>query len=309
MAQSKGLQIVGLGEAVFDVFDDETILGGAPLNVAACAHQCVAGAGGAGIVASRVGRDALGRQLIRDFESRGMETKYIQIDDDRPTGKVLVSLEDNQPHYEICKPAAWDALQMDRRWVELANRCDAVCFGTLAQRSAVSREAIERFLTSASGALRLLDINLRQEFYSPSILNICLHRASAAKLNEEELEIIAPLLNLKTSNRDAACTQLLQKYKLSFVALTRGEQGIELHDSSGVSQAPAASYPKHPQADTVGAGDAATVGLMIGTCLGYSPDETLELANHLGGYLASVPGATPKLPAELIRRAGLARTD
>ena len=309
MTQNKGLQIVGLGEAVFDIFEEETILGGAPLNVAVCAHQCIAAAGGAGIVASRVGRDALGRQLIRDYESRHMETRYIQIDDDRPTGKVLVSMKGNQPDYEICKPAAWDALQMDGRWVELASHCDAVCFGTLAQRSAVSREAIERFLTAASGAVRLLDINLRQDFYSPSILDTCLQWASAAKLNEEELGIISPLLNLETSNSAGACTQLLQKYELNFVALTRGEQGIELHNSSGMAQAPATSYPEHPHADSVGAGDAAAVGLMIGTCLGCSSDETLELAAHLGGYLASVPGATPKLPAELIRRVGLTRTD
>ena len=309
MAQSEGLQIVGLGEAVFDVFEDQTILGGAPLNVAACAHQCVAATGGAGIVASRVGRDTLGRQLIREFESRGMETKYIQLDSDRPTGKVIVSFENHQPHYEICKPAAWDALQLDRRWVKLAQTCDAVCFGTLAQRCAVSREAVERFLRSAPNALRLLDVNLRQEFYSTPVLESSFQHASAVKLNEEELATICPLLGFEGESPDTFCNQLLEKYDLCFVALTLGAHGIRLFTSEGIITAEPEAYPMQDDADTVGAGDAAAVGMMIGFCHGWPPPQTLDLACHLGGYLASVSGATPTLPSELVRRAAQSITD
>ena len=309
MTSGSGLQIIGLGESLFDVFDDQTVLGGAPLNVAVCANQCLSASGGAGIVASRIGRDPLGRRLIRELTAREMDTYHIQLDSDRPTGRVLVRIENQQPEYEICKPAAWDAIQFDRRWDTLAGNCDAVCFGTLAQRSAVSREAIERFLTTASSALRLFDVNLRQDFYTPSIIEAGLQRATALKLNADELLTIAPLLDVETTNRDSACSCLREKYGLRFVALTLGAEGIRLYTPDAVYNTDPIRYPCEPDADAVGAGDAAATGLMIGFLNGWNVSQTLNVASHLGAYVASVAGATPHLPKRILDRLTHPRTD
>ena len=301
MTSPTGLQVIGLGESLFDVFDDQTVLGGAPLNVALCAHQCLAEAGGSGIVASRVGRDSLGRRLIRELAERGLDTDYVQIDSDRPTGKVLVALVDGQPQYEILKPAAWDAMQFDRRWGALAANCNAVCFGTLAQRSAVSREAIDRFLLNTTSALKLFDVNLRQNFYSSSLIENGLERATALKLNADEIIRVGSLLGMESGDADTACSLLLKKYNLRFVALTLGAEGLRLYTPGAVNAAEPVHYPTARDADAVGAGDAASAGLMIGFLLGWNVSQTLTVANHLGAYVASVPGATPQLPNPILK--------
>lgn len=299
MTSQTGLQVIGLGESLFDVFEDRTVLGGAPLNVAACANQCLSAAGGSGIVASRVGRDSLGRRLIRELSARKMDTHYVQVDDDRPTGKVLVEITDQQPRYEILKPAAWDAMQFDRRWNSLAETCDAVCFGSLAQRSAVSREAIGRFLKTADTALKLFDVNLRQRFYSKSIIQTGLEYATALKLNQEELCTVASLLELPSSDVDATCSLLLQKHNLQFVALTLGEAGMKLYTPEGKYTTDPIHYSSTTDADAVGAGDAASAGLIIGFLCGWNTSRILSVANHMGAFVASSPGATPQLPTEI----------
>ena len=275
MQDMRSPTIVGLGEAVFDIFDDRSVLGGAPLNMAVCAHQLLAPVDGDGIVASRVGADDLGRQLYRSLKKRQMETDFVQLDPDRPTGRVLVTLTDDEPSYDICSPAAWDALQFDRRFVALASKCNAVCFGSLAQRSIMAREAVERFLRNASQALKLFDVNLRQEYFSAMTIQQSLRLADALKLNEHELVQISQLLEMSSgciedsSWCDGQCNELRETYSLEYVALTRGERGTVLYTDNARHEMEQVSYPQQPEADSVGAGDAASAGLLVGHVLGW----------------------------------------
>ena len=298
--------IVGLGEAVFDIFNDRSVLGGAPLNMAVCAHQLLAPLDGAGVVASRAGADDWGRQLYRSLKERRMNTDFVQLDPDRPTGRVLVTITEDEPSYDICSPAAWDALQFDRRFVTLANNCSAVCFGSLAQRSVMTREAVERFLRNATQAFKLFDVNLRQDYFSAITITQSLHLADALKLNEHELVQISQLLEMPdgriedSSWCDGQCYALGETYNLDYVALTRGARGTVLYSGNARHEMERVSYPQHPEADSVGAGDAASAGLLVGHVLGWPTHRTLALANHLGAFLASVPGATPVLCAETL---------
>ena len=306
MPSATPLTIVGLGEAVFDIFPERSVLGGATLNLAVCVHQCLQLLGGKGIIASRIGDDDFGRRLHRSLRNREMETDFVQLDPTRPTGQVLVTFEKGEPSYEICSPTAWDAMQFDRRWSKLASSCNALCFGTLAQRSAMSREAVQQFLRTASQALKLVDLNLRQDYYSAELIQESLTLADAAKLNELELGQIGQLLNWppgETSDAawcDRQCLALAATYELEFVALTRGPRGTVLYCDHARHELERVSYPPHPDADSVGAGDAASAGLLLGHVLAWTPARTLELANHLGAFLASVPGATPKLSNTLL---------
>lgn len=301
--------IVGLGEALFDLFPDRQILGGAPLNVAVHAHQLGGAVGGRGVVVSRIGQDDLGSLLLDDLRGRGMSTDYVQTDPDHPTGRVYVSFNDDGSHsFEIVRNVAWDWLQFDPDMESLATACDAVCYGSLAQRDAQSRNTIYRFLNVARRAVRLFDVNLRQDYFNRDVLNRSCELATAVKLNDQELPVVARLLNLRAAadGADALAGELLKRFNLRLLALTRGAKGTVLYaaETSGVRriEQPPVSYPAADAADSVGAGDACAAGLLVGMILRWPMTRTLELANHAGAYVASQPGATPAMPEDLLSR-------
>ena len=184
--------IVGLGELLWDLFPERKQLGGAPANFAYMTSLL----GDHARIASRVGRDALGNEAIRVLKSLHLDTTHIQEDQTHPTGTVTVALNaDGQPKYEISEHVAWDFLQMTDGWSHLARQADAICFGSLAQRSAVSRETISDFLRQLRPrALRVFDVNLRQKFFTREVLDQSARLADIVKCNHEEVIIVARIL-------------------------------------------------------------------------------------------------------------------
>ena len=280
--------IVGLGEILWDLFPGRKQLGGAPANFAYMTSLL----GDQARIASRVGRDALGTGAIRVLKSLHLDTSHLQEDDLHPTGTVIVSLNpDGQPKYEITERVAWDFLQQTDDWENLARKADAVCFGSLAQRSAVSRETISAFLHCLRpGALRVFDVNLRQEFFTREILDQSARSADIMKCNHEEVVIVAGLLGSHAEDLPASAQWLLQAYPLKLLCVTRGEQGSILFSSSGNH-----AHPGHrvKVVDTVGAGDAFTAGLLHHYLRGSSLETMNEAANQMGAWVASQCGATP----------------
>jgi len=298
------LTIVGLGEALWDVLPGGKVLGGAPLNVACHVQALLQDRNGKAVVASRVGTDALGDQVVRELARRGMTTDHVQRDAVHPTSTVNVTFEAGQPTFTITPDVAWDHLEFAPAWAALAARCDAVCFGTLAQRFPKSRETIWQFLDVAPRAIRLFDVNLRQEFYDrESIIEGC-RRATLVKLNDKELGVLAELLELPADTPRAQLVELRDRFGLEAVVFTRGERGTLLVHRDMVADPSPVQYPAASNADAVGAGDACSAGILAGWLLRMPPERTAELANHLGAYVASQPGATPQLPREIIDRAG-----
>ncbi len=292
--------VVGLGEALFDLLPAGPVLGGAPLNVAVHAHQL----GAEGILVSRVGHDDLGRQLRAELAARSMNAAYLQTDRDRPTGTVEVMLRNGEPQYAIVPDVAWDAIDFTDDLDALATRCEAVCFGSLAQRGSQSSRSILRFLDRATRAVRLFDVNLRQRFYTREVLTASLERSTMVKLNETELPRVMQTLGLAAAGEvDDRMETLRRAFGLGIAVLTRGAQGTVLYTGEGRLEGKPVSYPARPGADNVGAGDACSAGLLVGMMKGWRPTRTLDLANHLGAYVASVPGATPRLPPALLDRA------
>ncbi len=296
--------IVGLGESVFDCFPDRRVVGGAPLNFAFHADQLVRSIGGIGIVASRLGQDQPGEELCRTLSRMGLSLSGLQFDRDFPTGEVIVNIDQaNHPTYEIREGVAWDHFAYNEAWDDLARRCDAVSFGTLAQRSVASREAIYRFLDHADKAIRLCDVNLRQSFFDADILRRSFQAANVVKLNESELATVCQLLRIAacTDDREAELAYAVcRSYGLDYVVVTRGAKGTVMYDTDRrhVSQ-PAAIQP-NPDADSVGAGDSCGAAIAVGMLANWTPEATLAFANAVGAFVASHPGATPTLPSELI---------
>lgn len=256
--------------------------------------------GGAGVVASRIGADLLGSELLAELAKRGMTDEFVQRDAEHPTGTVHVALERGQPTYEIVKDVAWDHFQWSAAWKELAAKCAAVSFGTLAQRSTASRQAIRRFLDAAPQAVRLLDVNLRQQFYDRNVLEESCRRATLVKLNEQELATLAELLRLQAAGVDGQLAELRSRYELEAVVYTRGTRGTLLVLDGGVIDPEPVSYPAAASADGVGAGDACSAGILVGWVQHMPPARIGTLANQLGAYVAAQAGATPKLPPEII---------
>jgi fructokinase len=284
--------MVGLGEVLWDLFPERRLLGGAPANFAFHARQL----GHDGFVASRVGSDPLGRHILEELHTRQVPTDYVQVDPDRPTGTVKVTLgPDGAPSFVITPDVAWDRLAAAPSLVGLLGRADVVCFGTLAQRCAVSRATIQSLLETTRG-IKLFDINLRQDYWTAALIEAGLRQCQIAKLNEDELGVLVGLgLTGGAEDPPAACGELVRKYDLDLLALTRAARGALLVAPGRVVDHPGVRVPV---VDGVGAGDAFTAAMADALLKGRTLTEVAEFANRVGAYVASQPGATPPLPAE-----------
>ena len=279
--------VVGLGELLWDVFPSGKQLGGAPANFAYITNLL----GDTGIPASRVGHDALGSEALHRLDHIGLSTNFVQQDRTHPTGTVNVRMNNGQHHFEIQENVAWDFLECTAEWRQLAGQADAVCFGSLAQRSSKSRASILSFLRAMrSEAVRVFDVNLRQNFYSREILDGSMKLANVVKLNHEELPKIARLFDMTACAEQEAARVLLSSYGLKLICVTRGDGGSLLRSASECNQHPGF---KVKVADTVGAGDAFTAALVHGYLRGISLAEINENANRVGAWVASQSGGMP----------------
>ena len=294
--------VVGLGELLWDLLPAGKKLGGAPANFAYISSLL----GDRGVVASRVGNDELGREVVSCVKKLGGETAEIQTDAIHPTGTVEVSIDnDGQPKFEIKKSVAWDFLEWTSGWSALAKRCDAVCFGSLAQRSAQSRETIQSFLQGAfKTAVCVFDVNLRQGDHTAELLSASMQNAHVVKLNHEELPVVAKLFGFESPDEKSAAKWLQEKFGLRLVCVTRGARGSLMIGENESVEHPGFAVKV---ADTVGAGDAFTAALVHHFLRGASLAEMSEAANHLGSWVASQVGAMPVPDAarlEKLRAAG-----
>jgi fructokinase len=286
----KSLKIAGIGEVLWDVFPDGEQFGGAPANFA-CHCRAL---GARSYVISCIGDDVRGERAVEFLQDHDVDTSALAVSDTHETGSVVVTLDSaGQPSFEIKDGVAWDHLPYSESLDSIASVLDAVCFGTLGQRHAESREAIQKFLAATpSHCLRVFDINLRQTYFTEEVIRASLNVANVLKLNDEELQVIAPVHDLEGSD-EAVIRSLLEIYGLELVALTRGSRGSLIITPDAVSDV---SGIEVSVADTVGAGDAFTAAMVIGYLNGWSLDKTNQFANRVAAFVCSKIGAVPDLP-------------
>jgi fructokinase len=286
--------IVGLGEVLWDVYPDAAHFGGAPANFACHA----AGLGAESWMVSAVGTDELGDRALAALREHGVHCTHLVRDPHHATGTVLVHLDAaGVASYEFAADTAWDHLSWTDDLAALAARCDAVCFGTLGQRSPVSRETIRRFVDATPPtALRVFDVNLRQHFYDRETIDASLRIATALKLNDDELPVVAELCGIHAATPREMLGELLTRYDLRLAALTRGPLGSLLISANEWDECPA---PRANVVDTVGAGDAFTATLVTDFLRGLPLAKINRHANAVASYVCSQNGATPSLPAAL----------
>jgi len=274
------------------VFEDGKVLGGAPCNFA----YHVNSVGHEGLVFSRVGQDAPGDEILEQLIRLGMSSDYVQRDPDYPTGTVNVRLDENgNADFTIVANVAYDFMEPQDSWLQVAARSDALCFGSLAQRNARSRETIQRILAEARHATIVFDVNLRQRFYSRQIITQSLSRATLLKLNEDEVLQLRGILGGAGSPPDFL-RGIMRDYEVALSCVTRGARGCTLYTADEVVSRP---VPPTNVVDTVGSGDAFTAGLVVKFLEGRPPQAIAKAANLLGAYVASCRGATPHLPQQI----------
>ena len=288
--------VVGIGELLWDLFPEGKRLGGAPMNFCYHAQQL----GAKGIPVSAVGSDELGQELRQVLFEKGIVDSFVETVSRLPTGTVSVALDPNgKPAYAIHEPVAWDALSHADSLVRLAQRTDAVCFGSLAQRNPLSRSTIQLFLKAMPpSSLRIFDVNLRQDFHSKEIVDESLRLANILKLSDEELPVLAEMFGLSGSAAEQL-EALRERFGLVLVAYTRGAAGSLLVSADATSD-----HPGCPGSavNSVGAGDSFTAALCLGLLNGNKLDEINEHANRVATFVCSQDGATPTLPKELVNR-------
>jgi len=268
--------VIGLGEVLWDIFPDRKIFGGAPANFAYYASQFSLN----GYVVSAVGNDLPGKEILDVLAEKKLNSLIETVD--YPTGMVKVTLNAKGiPQYDIRENSAWDNIPFTERTEELARNCSAVCFGTLAQRNETSRATIYRFLELVpKDALKIFDINLRQNFYSKEIIHRSLQHCNILKMNEEEVEEIARLFELAYMTEQEICLHLLKTYNLEIVAETRGAAGSYVFTAKETSYLPS---PKISVSNTVGAGDS-WIGAFVAALLN---GESVRGAHELAGWVAT----------------------
>lgn len=286
--------IIGLGEVLWDMLPEGRKIGGAPANFAWHMAQF----GYDAIAVSAIGNDADGDAILHNFNERGLRSDLARVA--YPTGRVEVHLDrEGIPQYEILTGVAWDHIPCTERLRELARNARCVCFGSLAQRSEVSRHTITALLDATPReALRIFDINLRQEFYDREVVIESLKRCSILKINDEEAIIVARMLGMDSRDILRIAEQLRCDFGLQAVILTCGSRGSHVFHEGGVSDL---ATPKVEVADTVGAGDSFTAGFCAALLHGCDIAAAHALAVRVSAYVCTCKGATPRLPEELMR--------
>lgn len=291
---SKTLTVVAIGEILWDIFPSGPRFGGAPAN-----FSCHAASLGASVsILSSVGNDRLGDAAIEKLRESSIDTRSVSQSDHFATGKVSVEVDaGGHASYRFHNEEAWDHIPWTDQLYELAASTDAVCFGTLAQRQQESRSTIRRFIQATPATtLRVLDLNLRAPFYDDEVIESSLSIANVLKLNDDELAYIAGKF-VDAGDEINQARQLIKKFDLQWIVLTRGSRGGALIGDNEISQVPSESITVQ---DTVGAGDSFTAAVTIGLLKQMPLDTINHNACRIAEFVCSQAGATPKLPDALL---------
>ena len=291
---TRDARVVLFGEALIDEFPpDRAFPGGAPFNVA-CHLRAF---GVAPLLISRLGEDPHGEMLCRAALRRGIDTRGMQTDLNHLTGKTVVRVAEDGSRFEIPPARAWDFIRADEALRALRGEApDLLYFGTLAQRGAVSRAALCRLLGLEIKS-HFLDLNLRPPWFDVETVERSLESADVVKATADEFRIVADLLGLPDPGPEDGVLErvdaLIQAFGIRSVVVTRGARGACLLTRSG-DRTIVARPPLDDLVDTVGAGDAFSAVLILGSLRGWPDTLSLVRADDFARALCRVPGAIPQ---------------
>ena len=282
------------GEVLWDRLPTGAKPGGAPLNVAL--HLSAIGLNAS--VASKVGKDKAGEELVAFLKDSGVDTSLIQTDENLPTSEVLVHLdENNNATYEICEPVAWDNINLSKELLQKANECGLLIYGSLASRNKTTRNTLLKLLET--DAVKLIDVNLRKPYDKKEVLEILLSKSDIVKLNDDELAVFGHRRGVNSNAEKELIEWFVAEYGFKMVCVTKGDKGATMYFEGQFYEHP--GFKVHA-VDTVGAGDAFLAGIVAAFLLKKDPNEAIALACATGAFVASQAGATPKYDMQVIEK-------
>ena len=287
------------GEALYDHFPDGSkVLGGAPFNVA----WHVQGFKANPLMVTAVGSDPEGEEILKRMEGWGMATSGVQIHPSRPTGRVTASLKDGEPRYEIEARQAYDAISLEGLPTpQDVGRVHLLYHGSLAVREGTSRRTLEHLRQTLQTPV-LLDVNLRDPWWSREVLSGHLQGTECVKMNREETELLAGLPAQSEEQLLAAARFLRSRHEIRTLVVTLGAAGALAIGAEGVYWQQAPRLPE--MTDPVGAGDAFTAVLALGIHERWALETTLRRATDFASELCRVRGATLEDPDVYTRHSG-----
>ena len=283
--------VVCFGETLWDILPHAKLPGGAPMNVAYHLNKL----GKNPVIISRIGNDEMGKDLVKVFQAKNIDTRFFQLDPKHPTGNVFAEIrEHNEVHYDIVKPVAWDFIQWDDAYEALIENSEYFVFGSLIARSKVSKNTLYKCLEFAN--TKVLDINMRLPHFNKKVANDLLHKADILKLNLAELHLITGWFADYNSDDDRI-KLLKDKFDIETIIVTKGSEGAILFIND--------SFYYHDGykvivADTVGSGDSFLAALLSKMIDRSPPAEMLRFASAMGAFVASCPGGCPDYQVEQV---------
>lgn len=294
--------IVGFGEALIDKLPSGDVVGGAPLNFSVRSAELGDYFGCDAAIVTRINTDLHGRQIEARLRDSKLELSGLQFGHRFPTGFVNVVLDNGQPDYTIGRQVAWDEIEFDSAARLLAERATAVCFGTLVQLGEISAQTLKEFLSTAKSATKILDLNLRKPLPTLSTVTFSLQQADVLKCNLEELQQLANWFEFdQLTDGKKISAQLQNRFQLRAVFWTRGADGCCWQNGTNCVVSDVPKFSAEPNADSVGAGDAASAALAIGLVLGWDPERIVRAANICGAFAASRRGATAPITLDVLQ--------
>ncbi|RPH98934.1 MAG: hypothetical protein EHM72_12400 [Calditrichaeota bacterium] len=279
-------KIVAFGEILWDMFQHKRTLGGAPFNFA----YRVKSLGDEALFISRVGEDQLGRDALTHMTKLGLDSSWVQQDGNHPTGTVEITLDDQgTPEYQIKKPVAFDFIHFHDSFVNALHQAECLYFGTLIQRNEISRNCLRQLLQLAPTAVRLVDLNLRQDCYNNNTILYSLEQANILKLNEIEAQWLCRWRGVSITSLPRFCTFALSDWRLDYVVVTLGEYGVFAQSQFG-EEVYVPGY-RVKMVDSVGAGDAFAAAFIHQLLRGESLRSACELGNAVGALVCATSGA------------------
>ncbi|WP_035669795.1 carbohydrate kinase [Flavobacterium sp. 83] len=288
----KELSIVCFGEVLFDVFPTHKKIGGAPLNVA----LRLASLGVKAEIISRIGNDEIGREMLDYIKKNGVSTNSIQIDDNLPTGEVLVQLNDKgSASYTINYPAAWDKIECNPEAENTVKKADAFAFGSLVCRDLTSYDTLLELINYAK--YKIFDVNLRTPFYTKEILISLMLQSDFIKFNDDELYEISTFLNSPYHSLEQNILFIAERTNTKHICITKGSHGAVLYYNEKMYYN---SGYKIDVVDTVGSGDSFLAALLSKLLTTNEPQKAIDFACAMGALVAKNTGANPKIPIKEI---------
>jgi fructokinase len=283
--------VVLFGEVLADIFPDQSVLGGAPFNVARHLQAFDLHP----VMISRTGNDSLRDELLHEMDRLGMDTIGIQCDQIYPTGQVKVHMENGSHRFTILPDQAYDHIHAGiAHMITMSIKPELVYFGTLAQRGMPSRLALDKFL-SDSKCPHSFDINLRHPWYNKHNVRRSLMRSDIVKMNEEELEIVASYFKINAATPLLKAQALLDQFELKCLLVTCGEQGAWFINQQHETAHTGPATPTQQVVDTVGAGDAFAAVIIIGLLNDWAMPVAMQRASEFAAAICGIRGGAPKL--------------